>query len=93
MSKQLEAVLMIAHHGVIREHFLPYIDLKREEIRWDEFPYGVLSGGQKAAVSWAYSVWTDGPVPEGWRDPFEGFGVMSRELQVLVLNAMLHRWS
>ena len=92
MSRQMEAVLMIAENPVIRTHFLAVIDVKREEINWDDFPYGVLSGGQKAAVSWVYAIWTDGPVPEGWRDPFEGFGVMNRDLQGTVIKALMHRW-
>ena len=91
MSNQLRAVLLIAEHPAISHVMLPLIAIAREDIDWRSLNYGVLSGGQKAAVSWLYSIWTDGPVPKGWRDPFEGFGVMDRKLQLLVLQALATR--
>ena len=93
MSRQMEAVLMIAAHPVIKDALMPIIDVAKEEIHWGDFNYGVLSGGQKAAVSWVYAIWQD-QSPDAvrhFRDPFEGFGVMSRELQALVVKALLHR--
>jgi hypothetical protein len=74
MTRQLEAVLMIAEAvPSVRNRLLAVIDQRNETIYWEDLNYGVLSGGEKAAVSWAYAVWTDAPVPDGWRDPFEGF--------------------
>jgi hypothetical protein len=104
MTKQLEAVLMIASHPLLRERLLPRIDLAKERIDWDGAAAG-LSGGEKALLSWAWCLWNDRQIPEVrdgdedrgasleafWRDPFQGFNVMDRELQLLVVRALLHR--
>lgn len=103
MTKQMEAFLMIAKNPVIWSIMEPIIDLKNESVFFDRLSVGVLSGGQKAAVSWCWCIWNDRQIPEqksedwraskeeGWRDPLEGFGVMNRELQIAVLNALAHR--
>lgn len=98
---------MIANYPAVKPHLLPYIDEAKEDIHWDKMGYGGLSGGVKTAISWAYCIWTDRAIPsvylEGnpkdddsdfirnWRDPFEGFGAMDSELQMLCLNALAHR--
>lgn len=92
MSQQLKAVLIIVESAPsIRNRLLSIIDQENETIYWDDLNYGVLSGGEKAAASWVYSVWTDAPVPAGWRDPFEGFGVMGPETQAACLTALAFR--
>lgn len=107
MTKQLEAILILANDPRLKPILMPIIDQENETIDWERLSYGVLSGGIKAAVSWAFCIWTDGQVPEedlqdhktpgpisfanDWRDPFEGFGVMDRELQIVVLKALAHR--
>jgi hypothetical protein len=93
MSKQLQAVLMIARHPVMRDVLLPIINQQNETIFWEKLDYGVLSGGMKTAASWARAVWSDELPPKQWRDPFEGFPVMSRELQRIVLAAVAYRHS
>lgn len=45
-----------------------------------------LSGGQKAAVSWAYSIRSTKLPPETWRDPFEGFSVLDLDMQSFLLR-------
>lgn len=102
MTRQLEAVLIIARHPVMEPILMPLIDLEHEEVRWDRIRSG-LSGGERAAAAWAWCVWNDHQIPvtkaadwgasreEGWRDPFEGFGVMSPSLQRACLQALLHR--
>jgi hypothetical protein len=45
-----------------------------------------LSGGQKAAVSWAYAIRTAKLPPENWRDPFEGFSILDMDMQAFVLR-------
>jgi hypothetical protein len=107
MSKQMEALLMLANYRSIKDILMPIVDPEKEEIHWDRLEYGVLSGGQKAAISWAWCIWNDRQTPvenkhddpnycifDGKpRDPFEGFGVMDRELQALIAKALLHRYS
>ncbi len=107
MSRQMEALLMLANFRSIKDILMPIIDPEKEEIHWDRLEYGVLSGGQKAAISWAWCIWSDKQTPtenkhgdpnycifDGKpRDPFEGFGVMDRELQTLIAKALLHRYS
>lgn len=102
MSRQLEAVLMIAEYPSVKPYLMPIVDKEHEQVHWDRLNYGVLSGGLKAAVSWAWCIWTDTQVPRveaDWReypgypmrDPFEGFVVMDAELQFIVLQALAHR--
>lgn len=105
MTLQMEAILMIAKHPLIEPILLPLIDPERETIHWSRLKYGVLSGGEKAAISWAWCIWTDTQIPHGkaecelanlcdlnWRDPFDCFGVMGGSLQRTVLAALSHRW-
>lgn len=88
---------------MLEKILLPQIDTKRELIHWECLNYGVLSGGEKAAVSWARCVWNDKQVPTTpaeWeeypgypmRDPFEGFGIMEPDLHAAVLSALAYWW-
>ena len=102
MTKQMEAVLMIAEHPLMKHRLLPRIDVKNESIDWEGAADG-MSGGEKALISWAFCIWNDTQIPHDehenelvsiagfWRDPFEGFGVMGPDLQLLVLKALAHR--
>jgi hypothetical protein len=94
MTRQLEAVLMVANHPTISRIMNPVIDKDRETIRWSEINYPVLSGGERAAISWIWCIWSDAQVPmdTGWRDPFDGFGVLDGNLQALIMKAFAHRW-
>ncbi len=105
MSNQMKALMMLANHPRLEHILAPAIDVKREEFHWRKINYGVLSGGQKVALSWAYCIWEDKQIPEwnesdakekfalrdGVRDPIAAFGVLDRELQVLMLQALLVR--
>jgi hypothetical protein len=92
-SRQMQALMMIADDPEIGQVLLSILDVQRDEVRWQDLNYGVLSGGQKATLSWAWAIWTDSSPPAHWRDPFEGFGVMSVSLQTAVLKALVHRHS
>lgn len=104
MTKQMEALLMIAKNPVVSRILMPAINIESEEVRWEAVSVGGLSGGEKAAISWAWCVWNDRQIPEMksedytasreefWRDPFEGFGTMNRDLQTTILAALAHRW-
>lgn len=95
---------MLASDPRLNAILMPLIDQKNETIDWARLNVGVLSGGIKAAVAWAACIWTDMQIPTDkygdeyvnimdahFRDPFDGFGVMDRSLQVLVLKALAHR--
>lgn len=103
MTNQMEAILILASDSRLKAILVPIIDQKNEQIHWDRLGGG-HSGGIKAALSWAYCIWTDMQISDDkhgdevvnimdayWRDPFEGFGMMDRTLQVLVLKALAHR--
>ena len=92
VSRQMQAILMLAEYPLLAPILNPVIDLENESVHFAQIDYGVLSGGGKAAISWAHSIWADEVIP-GMRDPFDGFGVMNRDLQRLVLMALMHRWS
>jgi len=47
-----------------------------------------LSGGQKAAVSWAYAIRAAKLPPETFRDPFEGFSILDLEMQAFILRVL-----
>lgn len=92
MSRTLEAVLMIARYEAMRNCLLPFINIEKEEIDWN-FDYNAFSGGQQTAISWAYRLWTDEPPSKrGYRDLFDGFGGLDRELQATILNAVIHKF-
>lgn len=93
MTKYLESILMIAEHPVLSNHFLPYIDVTKEEVDWERLPYSALSGSQQVAISWAYSLWTDDPPStRGYRHLFDGFGGLDHDLQLTILRAVIHRY-
>jgi hypothetical protein len=94
MTKQMQALLTIATHPSLEEVLLPAINISREEFNLQKVKYETLSTGIQTAVSWAWCIWKDmqtSNTDEGIRDPFEGFGNMSRDLQRLVLHALLVR--
>lgn len=104
MSKQIEAIEILLGHPLFKRFLGPVFDAQLENLHLDRINYGVLSGGEKAAISWAWVIWMDKQAPKSkkdwqeWpgyqlRDPFEGFGVMDETLQEIVLRAYIHRWS
>lgn len=54
ISRQKRALIMIASHAATGETLTNVMESRRDEIHWDNLGYGVLSGGQKTAVSWAW---------------------------------------
>lgn len=107
MSKQMEALLMIAKHPLMKPIMMPHIRIDTEDADFNAMVRG-RSGGEKAVLAWAWALWKDEQVPasnEGEadfifhkgdggsaRDPFSGFGAMDTELQLLCLTAFAHRW-
>ncbi len=91
MSSYVKAMQVLLGHPLFERLLGPIFHPGNESIEWSALNYGVLSGGEKAAISWAYSIWCNGPVPKGWRCPFEGYGTMDVQLQRLVVMALLTR--
>ena len=90
-SSYILAMDYLCTHPLIERLVKPYYNRECETVRFRDINYGVLSGGEKAALSWAYGIWTNEMPPKGWRDPFEGFGVMSEDLQKIIIEAMALR--
>lgn len=99
MTRQVEAFLMLAEYPLLKPILIPRLDVKRETVQWHEINYGVLSGGQRTALSWAWCIWNDTGLPSDWqeypgyqmRDLFSSFGNMNQDLQCLILKALAHR--
>lgn len=87
LSRQMQALLIIAGQSAVADILLPLLDIAHDDVCWDVLDYKVLSGGQKAALSWAWVIWHDRVNPK-WRDPFDGFGIMGASLQEAVLDAL-----
>ena len=94
-SSNMKAVLIIAEHKELGKILTPLLNIERDEIDWERLNKyeGTLSGGFRAAISWAVCLFCDEVPPEDWgyRDPFGSFGAMDRELQALVMKALALR--
>jgi hypothetical protein len=100
-NNQIKAIEILLEHPIY-QHFLgPVYDRNNQTCHFDKINYGVLSGGERAAISWAFAIWEDKQPPkqdyQDWpgylmRDPFEGFGVMQTDLQQIILRAFAYRW-
>ena len=90
ISQQMQAVLLIFNADPYLMNVLsPFINLETESIYWDKIQKISFCSGHKAAVRWAYGVWTD-EMPKG--NCFDGALSMSPALQVAVLEALCLRW-
>lgn len=91
MSRQMDAVLIIARHVTMASVLLPAIH--DDEIEWDAIQYEQLSAAQKIAVSWAYAIWRDSFTDNerGYRDPFSDFDVLDDDLKQVILQAFAYR--
>lgn len=103
MSKQTEAIEILLTDSLYARILGPAFNRERETLHFDQIDYGVLSGGERAAISWAFAIWEDKQSPklekdwQEWpgyemRDPFSSFGVMDFFRQKVVLRAFAHRW-
>lgn len=93
-SVNMQAVLVLCEHKGIEKVFAGKINIERDEIDWNKIAYGSLPGGYQVAVSWAYALFCDevkNLEEFGYRDPFDGFSTMDRDIQVLVFKAMALR--
>lgn len=91
LSTQMCALLMIfSGDASLMDAVEPFVDLKLESIDWVGIHSLPMGSGHKAAVAFAYGVWTD-EVLDGY-NPF-GLGLsMERPLQRACLQALALRW-
>lgn len=92
-SSNMKAVLVLAKHKNLGQVLNPSLNIERDSINWESLGYGGQSGGVQTALSWAYCLFCDELPPKDWgfRDPFDGFGNLDRDIQVLILQAMATR--
>jgi hypothetical protein len=91
LSTQLRAVLLIFNSDpYLMNAVSPYINFETESIYWDKINKIPFCSGHKAAVTWAYGVWTDEQKPRA--NCFDAALRMSSHLQVAVLEALCLRW-
>lgn len=89
-SSNMKAVIVLASHENLRPIIEPALNIERDSINWEALGYGSQSGGLQTVLSWAYCIFCDELPPKEWnyRDPFEGFFSLDRDIQILVLKAM-----
>lgn len=92
-SSNMKAVLVLAQHKNLGLTLKPALNIERDSISWESLGYGGQSGGVQTALSWAYCLFCDELPPKDWnyRDPFDGFGNLDRDIQVLIFQAMAIR--
>lgn len=92
-SSNMRAVQIMCRHKAIGKILDPLLNIERDEIEWKKISYGGLPGGYQAAISWVFAVFCDHAPPEDWnyRDPFDSFGNMDRDIQVLAIEAIAIR--
>lgn len=105
MDRTTESILILLEHPLARHVLGSAFDPKKEELHFERISYGVLSGGEKALVSWAWIIWMGTQPPardqerlwKEWpgypmRDAFEGFGTLDDDVTSVVLRAFFHRY-
>jgi hypothetical protein len=84
-----EARASALHRLAEHPRFMGFLDgLAHRRTTPENWNTGGLSGGQKAAVSWAYAIRQAKLPPENFRDPFEGFSVLDMDMQAFVLRVL-----
>lgn len=88
-SPNMKAVLVLAQHKYFGPIIKPALDVERDSVDWTALGYGGQSGGTQTLISWCYCLFCDELPPKEWgyRDPFEGFGSLDRDIQVLLFQA------
>lgn len=89
----MQAVQVLCKKQAISKILTPLMYIERDAIDWGLISYHALPGGYQTAISWAFVLFCDRMPPADWeyRDPFDSFSVMDRDLQVFVLEAMAVR--
>lgn len=90
-SQQMRAVLCVlgADQSLLKR-VEPFIDFERESIYWDQISKISFGSGHRAAITWAYGIWTDQQRPRA--NAFDAALSMDPNLQSAVLRALAIRW-
>ena len=90
-SVQMRAVLLILNADRrLMNSVSPFINFDTETIFWNEICKISFGSGHRAAVTWAYSIWTDELRPRA--NCFDAALSMTPDLQAAVLQALALRW-
>jgi hypothetical protein len=90
-STQMRAVLMVLDADpYLKSAALPFVDVTRESINWEPIFKTASGSGHRAAVTWAYALWTD--EVRAKTNPFDGALSLSPALQKAVLQTLAIRW-
>lgn len=91
ISIEMRAALLIFNADQrLMDQVAPFIDIEGDAIKWSVILKLSLCSGHKAAILWAYAVWTDDQPERG--DCFEMAHSMSPHLKIAVLEALCLRW-
>jgi hypothetical protein len=90
-SQQMRALLcLFSADPFLLDRVKPFIDLERESIHWDQIFKINFGSGHRAAVTWAYGIWTDEQRPRV--NIFDAALSMDSRLQTAALQALALRW-
>lgn len=92
-SSNMKPILILCNHPSLKPIILPTINIERDSIDWERLGYHGQSGGVQTVISWMYCLFCDSLPPKEWnyRDPFDGFFALDREIQILVFEAFAIR--
>ncbi len=89
-SDNMKSILVLTKHKNLKNILEPALNVERDKIDWDSFSYHAQSGGVQAVLSWVYCLFCDEVPPQDWnyRDPFNSFFSLDRDIQILILQAL-----
>ena len=91
ISNEMRAALLIFNADeYLMKQVAPFIDIERDSINWNVILKMAFGSGHKAAILWAYAVWTDDQPERG--ECFDVAHSMSPHLKIAVLEALCLRW-
>jgi hypothetical protein len=91
ISNEMRAALLIFNADpYLMSAVEPFIEVENDIIKWSVILKLPLGAGHKAAVLWAYAVWTDDQPERG--ECFDMAHSMSSHLKIAVLEALCLRW-
>jgi len=92
LTPNMLAVLVIMSSDFyLKECTKPFIDLKTQEIQWDQVFKLRLNSPHKIAVAWAYALWSKEIYPG--THPFDGLSALDPELKRSILKALTLSWA
>jgi hypothetical protein len=90
-STQMRALLLIFKADpYLSDALSPFINLETESIYWDKIFKLPLGSDHRAAILWAYGIWTDSQSPKG--DVFDVADSLTANFQAAILEALCLRW-